>query len=145
MASLPSGISEENPYLETVTPINPNTPIGANFMTRFVTQNMASATPWKNANTGLPRSPIAATPRPNMTEKKIMASMSPSAIDWIMFVGTIPTIISKGPSSFTSSVVDTYPEISPCESSSIFTPAPGWNKLAESNPTTIATVVITSK
>ncbi|MCY1435900.1 hypothetical protein D9M71_520100 [compost metagenome] len=76
-----SGTSEANPYLETVTPIKPNTPSGANFITRFVTQNIASATPWKKSKTGFPRSPTAATPKPKITEKKIIASILPSAID----------------------------------------------------------------
>ncbi len=72
---------EAKPYLETVTPIKPNTPSGANFITRLVTQNIASATPWKKSKTGLPRSPIAATPKPKITAKNMIASMSPSPID----------------------------------------------------------------
>ncbi len=35
--NFPNGINEERPNVETVTPINANTPNGANFITWFVT------------------------------------------------------------------------------------------------------------
>src|SRR5690625_2583118 len=123
--NLPKGINDSKPNLETDTPINPNTPTGANFIMKFVTQNIASAVPWKNASTGLPLSPIAATPNPNNTEKKITGNISPSAIDWIMLLGTIPTMTSIIPSFCTLSDVSTYSLISVLAREDISIPLPG--------------------
>ena len=95
--NLPNGINEDKPNVATVFEINANTPIGANFIIVFVTQNIASATPCANAKTGLPLSPIDATPRPNNTEKKIIGNISPFAIDDTTFVGTMLMIVSMIP------------------------------------------------
>ena len=65
--NFPKGINEPIPNFATFKPIKANTPNGANFITKFVIQNMDSSTPSKKFKTGLPFSPIAATPRPNKT------------------------------------------------------------------------------
>ena len=145
MINFPKGIKEANPNLETVTPIKPNTPSGASFIIWLVIQNIASATPWHIASTGFPFSPIAATPKPNITEKKIIGSKSPFERDSKILVGTIFINVSISPWLDAVSAVCIYLSILVVARLLIFTPFPGWTKLATSKPTIIANVVTTSK
>ncbi len=88
-----------------------------------------------------------ARPRPNSTEKKIIGSISPFAIDATILVGTSDNMVPIRPWAWlcTSAVVLWYFEISTVASWDISMPAPGWNTFASVMPRMIATVVITSK
>ena len=87
------------------------------------------------------------SPRPNSTEKKMIGSMSPFAIEAMMLVGTSDRMVPIRPCAWlcTSAVVLWYFEISTVASCDISIPAPGWNTFAMVIPIMIAIVVITSK
>ena len=87
------------------------------------------------------------SPRPKSTEKKMIGSISPFAIDAIMLVGTSERIVPISPCEWlcTSAVVLWYFEISTVASCDISIPEPGWNTFARVIPRMMATVVITSK
>ena len=86
------------------------------------------------------------SPRPNSTEKKIIGSMSPLAIDEKTFDGISDRMVATRLCEplCTCSVVFILRNVHRGQRRHIDAVA-GWNTLASVNPTTMATVVITSK
>ncbi|SVJ66595.1 Uncharacterised protein [Klebsiella pneumoniae] len=142
-----SGSSEAKPKLATVTAIRAKTPIGAYFMIMWVTLNMVSETPWNTFTSGSRRSlGRLDRPRPNITEKKMIGSISPRAMAAKTLEGIRLRMVAMNAwSCCTSWVVFWYWEMSTVPRVLMSMPVPGWNRLASSRPTTMATVVTISK
>ncbi|MCY1372231.1 hypothetical protein D9M69_594230 [compost metagenome] len=116
-------------------------------MIMWVTLNMVSETPWNTFTRG---SRVSAgrfdRPRPKSTEKKMIGSISPRATAAKMLEGIrLSRVEISAWSCCTSWAVCWYLEMSTVPRVLMSMPEPGWKKLASSRPTTIATVVTTSK
>ncbi|MCY1265429.1 hypothetical protein D9M70_138100 [compost metagenome] len=116
-------------------------------MIMWVTRNIASAMPWNILTSG---SRVGAgsedRPRPNITEKKMIGSISPRAMAAKTLDGIRLRMVEISAwSCWTSWAVCLYWEISTVPRVLMSMPTPGWNRLASSRPTTMATVVMISK
>ncbi|MNN34346.1 hypothetical protein D3C81_1481500 [compost metagenome] len=116
-------------------------------MIMWVTLNMVSDTPWKVRTSGSRRSACRLDrPRPNSTEKKMIGNISPRISAAKMFDGIRLSKVSMNACSCcTSAAVAWYLEMSTVPRVLMSMPAPGWNRLARTRPTTMAMVVTTSK
>lgn len=142
---MPSEISEPKPNLLTVKAMAPKAAIGETFIASPIIQNRPDAKLSMTVSMGLARSPAAARPKANSTEKNRICRMSPLAKPEIMVFGMMLSRNSLVDAKWRAVVIYESTELvlTPCMS--IFMPAPGCSRLIVTRPSTRASVVTTSK
>ena len=132
------------PYLPMVKAIAPKAPSGATFMMMPTMPNRTCESLSISSNTGLPFAPNACRAKPNRTENSSTCRISPFANASTTVFGmtfsrnSVVDCILPGPAYCATALVSRL-------AGSMFIPAPGWNRLMMTRPTSRARVLTASK